>query len=575
MSAQSNGIPTNKTAGLMAQLERFRANPRLLLLVSIAAAVAVVIAALLWARSPDYRVLYSNISDQDGGAVIAQLEQMKVPYRFSDSGGAIMVPADKVHDARLKLAQQGLPKGGAIGFELLDKEKFGISQFSEQVNYQRALEGELARTMETLGPVRNARVHLAIPKPSLFVREQKQPTASVTLNLYPGRTMDSGQVNAIAYMVSSAVPGLPVGNVTVVDQSGRLLTQSGSDEQSLNASQLKYIAEVEADYQQRIQSILAPVVGSQNVHAQVTAQIDFSTHEQTAEQYQPNNNPEKMALRSRQTSQSQQAGMGNVGGVPGALSNQPAPPPSAPIETPPAQGNNNANAGANNNNNNNNAAAGNTVSTNSTQSGPYSNRSDETANYEVDRTLTHTKRGKGNIERLSVAVVVNYQNDEEGKQVALSQAQMDQINQLVRGAMGYSTDRGDNLSVVNSPFTDNSELSVELPFWQQDRFIDLMLSGLRYLVVLLVAWILWRKGIRPQLEKQRELTRMQIEADKEARRAKPEAPRQSTRAEQEENARAQLRTETEMHSQTIRNMADQEPQVIALVIRQWLSKEQK
>ena len=567
MSGQSNGINTNKTAGFMAQLERFRANPRLLLLVSIAAAVAVVIAALLWARSPDYRVLYSNISDQDGGAVIAQLEQMNVPYRFSNTGGAIMVPADKVHDARLKLAQQGLPKGGAVGFELLDKEKFGISQFSEQVNYQRALEGELARTMETLGPVRNARVHLAIPKPSLFVREQKQPTASVTLNLYPGRAMDNGQVSAIAYMVSSAVPGLPVGNVTVVDQNGRLLTQSGGDEQSLNASQLKYVAEVEADYQQRIQSILAPMLGSQNVHAQVTAQVDFSTHEQTAEQYQPNNSPDKMALRSRQTSQSQQAGMGSVGGVPGALSNQPAPPPSAPIETPAAQGQGNANAG------NNNAAAGNNTQT-TTQTGPYNNRSDETANYEVDRTLTHTKRGKGAIERLSVAVVVNYTNDEEGKAVALTQAQMDQINQLVRGAMGYSEDRGDHLSVVNSPFSDNSEFNVELPFWQQDRFFDQMMTAARYLLVLLVVFLLWRMGIRPQLEKQRELTRLRIEAEKEAQKAKPEAPRQNTRAELEESARAQLRTETEIHSQNIRNMADQEPQVIALVIRQWITKEQ-
>ncbi len=569
MSGQSNGINTDKTAGFMAQLERFRANPRLLLLVSIAAAVAVIIAALLWARSPDYRVLYSNISDQDGGAVIAQLEQMNVPYRFSNTGGAIMVPADKVHDARLKLAQQGLPKGGAVGFELLDKEKFGISQFSEQVNYQRALEGELARTMETLGPVRNARVHLAIPKPSLFVREQKQPTASVTLNLYPGRAMDNGQVSAIAYMVSSAVPGLPVGNVTVVDQNGRLLTQSGGDEQSLNASQLKYVAEVEADYQQRIQSILAPMLGSQNVHAQVTAQVDFSTHEQTAEQYQPNNSPEKMALRSRQTSQSQQAGMGSVGGVPGALSNQPAPPPSAPIETPAAQGQGNANAG------NNNAAAGNnTQTTAATQTGPYNNRSDETANYEVDRTLTHTKRGKGAIERLSVAVVVNYTHDEEGKAVALTQAQMDQINQLVRGAMGYSEDRGDHLSVVNSPFSDNSEFNAELPFWQQDRFFDQMMTAARYLLVLLVVFLLWRMGIRPQLEKQRELTRLRIEAEKEAQKAQPEAPRQNTRAELEESARAQLRTETEIHSQNIRNMADQEPQVIALVIRQWITKEQ-
>ena len=233
----------NATAAQTKSLEwlnRLRANPKIPLIVAGSAAVAVMVALILWAKAPDYRTLFSNLSDQDGGAIVSQLTQMNIPYRFSEASGAIEVPADKVHELRLRLAQQGLPKGGAVGFELLDQEKFGISQFSEQVNYQRALEGELSRTIETIGPVKGARVHLAMPKPSLFVREQKSPSASVTVNLLPGRALDEGQISAIVHLVSSAVAGLPPGNVTLVDQGGHLLTQSNTSGRDLNDAQLKY-----------------------------------------------------------------------------------------------------------------------------------------------------------------------------------------------------------------------------------------------------------------------------------------------------------------------------------------------
>ena len=223
MSATSATTPQNKS---LEWINRLRANPKIPLMVAGAAAVAIIVAMVLWAKSPDYRTLYSNLSDQDGGAIVTQLTQMNIPYRFAENGGALEVPADKVHELRLRLAQQGLPKGGAVGFELLDQEKFGISQFSEQVNYQRALEGELARTIETLGPVKGARVHLAMPKPSLFVREQKSPSASVTVNLAPGRAMDEGQISAVVHLVSSAVAGLPPGNVPVVDPWGRRVPRS-------------------------------------------------------------------------------------------------------------------------------------------------------------------------------------------------------------------------------------------------------------------------------------------------------------------------------------------------------------
>lgn len=293
----------NATAAQTKSLEwlnRLRANPKIPLIVTGSAAVAVMVALILWAKTPDYRTLFSNLSDQDGGAIVSQLTQMNIPYRFSEASGAIEVPADKVHELRLRLAQQGLPKGGAVGFELLDQEKFGISQFSEQVNYQRALEGELSRTIETIGPVKGARVHLAMPKPSLFVREQKSPSASVTVNLLPGRALDEGQISAIVHLVSSAVAGLPPGNVTLVDQGGHLLTQSNTSGRDLNDAQLKYASDVEGRIQRRIEAILSPIVGNGNIHAQVTAQLDFASKEQTEEQYRPNGDESHAALRSRQ-----------------------------------------------------------------------------------------------------------------------------------------------------------------------------------------------------------------------------------------------------------------------------------
>lgn len=551
-------IKAHTPPAISALLARLRTSPKLVLAFSVALAITLTMATFFWAQAPQYHVVFSQVSDEDGGAIISELSKMNVPYQFSREGGAIMVPEAQVHEVRLKLAQLGLPKGGAVGFELLDQEKFGISQFSEQVNFQRALEGELARTIEALGPVRSARVHLAIPKPSLFLHEQTPPSAAVTVHLNNGRTLDDSQVSAITHLIASAVPALNVEQVTVVDQRGKLLTQSGS--QAVQTSQRQFTQAIEADYQQRIQTILAPLVGSSNVRAQVTAQLDFTTQEQTNEQYQPNSAPEKMAIRSRQSSRAEQGNGQPVGGVPGALSNQPPSPVSLPINNPPAKEN----------------KSGDKKESSSTATvlpaQPYNNRHDDTTNFELDRTLTHTRSNAARIERLSAAVVVNFlpAKNGEAESVALSDAQVAQITALVKEAMGFSATRGDSVNIVNSPFSEQDDAQ-RVPLWQEPALINLLISAGRYLLVALVAWLLWRKAVQPALQRHHDVQQQRLALEQQARHEQEHAAQR--RAERDEQQKSAQRVETEITAQQLRDLAQQEPRVIALVIRQWMNKE--
>ncbi|MDD4978554.1 MAG: flagellar basal-body MS-ring/collar protein FliF [Gallionella sp.] len=456
-------------------------NPRqkISVAVGVAALIALLVSVWMWGQTPDYRVLFSNISERDGGAIIESLEQLNIPYKFSEGGGAVMVPSNLVYETRLKLATQGLPKGGTVGFELMENQKFGISQFAEQVNYQRALEGELARSVQSIAAVASARVHLAIPKPTVFVKEQQKPSASVVLTLNGGRFLDPAQVSAIVHLISSSVPEMSAKNVTVVDQSGTLLSANTDNitNSGLDANQLKYVRQIEQNYVQRVEAIVSPIVGQANVRAQVTADIDFSQTEQTAETYKPNQDKADGTVRSLQTVDTTNSST-TAGGVPGALSNQPPVPATAPIV-------------ANANSANNPAVT------------PISAHKESTVNYEVDRTIRHTTLPVGMIKRLSVAVVVNNRKvtDAKGKVSfkPLTDAEKTQINDLVRDAMGFDANRGDTLNVQNAAFNLDKEVVEEIPLWKQPDIVDLAKDVAKYLLIAIIMMIVIFGVIKPAL----------------------------------------------------------------------------
>ena len=515
---------------------------KIMLALGVAAVVAVMAAVWMWGQQPDYRVLFSNFSDRDGGAIVAELEKMNIPYKYAEGGGAVLVPADRVHDARLKLASQGLPKGGNVGFELMENQKLGASQFIERVNFQRAMEGELARSIESVSAVQAARVHLAMPKDTVFVTEQKEPTASVLLNLHPGRVLDPQQVSAIVHLVASSVPELPIKNVTVVDQNGNLLsdTAKAASTTGMDPSQIKYVQELQQSVVRRIESIITPIVGPNNVRAEATADVDFSRSEQAVESYKPNQTPDAMVIRSQQTSESLN-GSANPGGVPGALTNQPPAPVTAPIKAPPQ-----------------NAAAPASTS-------PLTNtRKDATVNYEVDKTIRYVRNGVGGLKRLSVAVVVNYKKitDAKGKVTMkpLSDAEKTQITNLVREAMGFNAERGDSINVVNTPFAQpEQEVLPDPPIWKQPayaEYIDIARTAGKYLLIALALFILYTKAAKPMLKTLSEA-------------AKLPPPSQNPQLQHAAAALPGQRNYADNLSRA-QSLANQDPRVVANIVKTWV-----
>ncbi len=543
IAATTNNPAANQT--IMGAIARLNPHQMLILLVGLSLVIAVFTGIWIWSQTLDYRVLYSNLSDRDGGAIIESLQQQNIPYKFAEGGGALLVPSDKVHETRLRLASQGLPKGGTAGFELMENQKFGTSQFLEQVNYQRSLEGELARSMQTLGAVQSARVHLAIPKPSVFVKEQQKPSASVVLTLHPGRTLDAGQVNAIVHLISSSIPNLPSTNVTVVDQQGTLLSSIRDTTESLDETQLKYVHQIEQDHIKRIEDILAPIMGIQNVRVQVTADVDFTQAEQTAESFKPNQQANQSSIRSTQTTESKNGSSNNPAGVPGALSNQPPIPATAPIVIP--------------------ASAIASASSENT-----SLLKEATTNFEVDRTISHTKLPVGSIKRLSVAVLINNRSttDSKGKVISkpFTPAEQAQLNNLIKNAMGFNAQRGDSLNLLNSAFNDVPEAPLaEIPVWKQPDMIALAKDILKYLLLGGVGLYMFFGIVRPAI-------RNYLESLEAANAAKTEHATDNIKEKAKEFEAKKSEVSYESSVQQAKQMAQQSPKKVASVIQEWVSE---
>jgi flagellar M-ring protein FliF len=466
--------------------------------------LAVIIAGVMFSRQADWKVLYANLADKDGGAIVAQLSQMNIPYKYTDSGAAILVPADRVHDTRLRLASMGLPKGSVVGFEMMESNRFGMTQFQERLTFQRGLEGELTRSIQALSSVQSARVHLALPNQNGFFREQQKPSASVLVSLYPARSLDRTQLAGIVHLVASSVPEMTPAAVSVLDDTGKLLSTpaDGSGGNSgIDAEQLQYSQQIEQSFARRIRDILEPIVGKGNVRAQVTADVDFSQTESTSESHRPNQTPDSGAIRSQQLVETGAGGGAGATatGVPGAVTNQPPGAATAPINGPAQTL---AVAGA--------AGAG-------AQGGAAAGgKRESTINYEVDKTIRVVRGSSGTVKRLSAAVVVNHQSvtDDKGKvtSVALTADQIEKMTALVRETIGFSQERGDSVNLMNTPFVVEKIDDSVLPLWRQPQMQDLARSLAWPIGTVLLAALLLLGLVRPGLKA---MARRPVPADSE------------------------------------------------------------
>jgi len=537
----------------MRQLKDVPALRQLAMLAGIALAVAAGLWAWSWSQAPDYTPLYLDLADKDAAEAGEALRTAGIPFEINSASGAVGVPADRVHEARLKLAAQGLPRGSAQGFEMIQQEQgFGTSQFIESARYQHALETELARSVSTLQPVRAARVHLAMPKPSAFARNRDPASASVLVELHPGRSLDKDQVASIVHMVASSVPNLLPGSVTVIDQYGHLLSSQGSANQvGQSAEQFEYARRVEGDYVRRIEQLLTPMLGLGRVSAQVTADMDFAVTEEARESYKPG----AAVVRSEQTSEEATRAAGSAQGIPGATSNQP-PPQTA---NPPL-----------------NQLAG-----SSSAAAPLSESRQATRNYEIDKTISHTRQPTGQIKRLSVAVLVDYipKPDAEQKPVptALSKEELAKVEALVREAVGFSQARGDSVSVQNAAFVAPEAATVEdLPIWQRPE----LRGGARHLggalIVLALIFLVLRPVLKSLLQSPVGLRQVRVSAaDGEGARAVAD-DRLTLGALPGSGPTGAMQALPDPYEQKLlaaRTAVTQDPKRVAQVVKTWIGQE--
>ena len=522
-------------------------------MVGLAATIAAAVAVVMWAQQPNFSLLYSGLTEKDSAGVIDALDKAHVPYQLGGQG-TVMVPTEKIHDMRIKLAAQGLPKGSAVGFESLnDSQGFGVSQFMETARYQRSLEVELSRSISTLTNVESARVHLAIPKRSVFLRDKQKPSASVILNLSSGRSLEEEQVSAIMHLVSSGIPDLDASQVTIVDQRGRLLTskQSGGDF-AASAAQFEYTQKLEHSYAQRIEDLLAPIVGKEAVHAQVSTELDFTSNETTEETF----NPETPVVRSEQIVQERMTN-GSESGVPGALSNQPPGAAQAPEKSPKAGGAPGAKSAA---------GKASAEKDQLAQAAAVNSKQRTVKNYELDRTISHTRMGPGVIKRLTVAVVLD-DKVTPGDAGALvrtphSPEDIERFTALVKEAVGYSLKRGDSVRVISTSFSvpPPAEALPEIALWKRPDFWDKAKQGFGALLILvLVIGVLRILGkIANGIRDNRATVQVAV----------AQAADQGNIAQQQA---AQLTSPAAVNMTHVKDMAKQDPKLVAQVVKGWVA----
>ncbi len=524
-------------------------------LLAIAASIALGGYVLMWSQSPNYQVLFNGLAAKESSEIVAVLQQSDIDYKLDHSTGAVMVPASKVQSLKLKLAAEGLPKSVSPGMEMLSEDQgFGTSQFVERARYQHALEEELSRSIAAINNVRSARVHLAVPKQSVFVRNRKPPSASVVLNLYAGRRLEPNQVAAITHMVASSVPDMTNSDITVVDQRGNLLTQpERSTGLAMSDNQLQYTQKLEQSYISRIEDILAPIVGLNGMRAQVVADVDFTVTEQTRESY----NPDIAVMRSEQIQEEKR--LGNAGGaigIPGALSNQPPVDGQAPESFTMTEGQN--------------------LDPKNNRNIPGSSSKQSTRNFELDRTISHTRVAPGTIRKLNVAVLVDEKREPGSTEsTPLSEAEMSRISALIMDAIGFNKARGDSLNIVNAPFiTPTVEEPLPEPaIWQQPWLWDVVkqISG-GLLVLFLILGV-----IRPAF---RDLNRTSSTgADSQSGTASSNDQRQNVGSDSAGMMSEQTRITTgsenvEGQLNNVRSLVQQDPALVAQVVKNWTMSEQ-
>ncbi len=551
--AEETKTSSNNTMLALQNISEYPLLQQLGLLVGLAASVALGVAIVFWAQSPNYTSLYKDLPDTELTQIADSLKQSGIKYKLT--AGGILVPVDDVDKARMQLAAQGLPNIRPEGFDILNQEQsFGTSQFIRVARYQYALEEELSRSISALRNVKSARVHLAIPKGSVFVRNRKKPSASVVVNLYSGHRISDEQISAITYMVASSVPNLLVEDVSVVDQMGGLLTDKDDKQAMLNSEQLEYANKVEQNYIDRVSNILTPFLGRQGFKAQVSAELDFTRIEKTSEMY----NPDVEAIRSKQQLIERVSGNGDAG-VPGALSNQPPGGAIAP-----------ENAGT--------AGIG---GTEGESAGIFKNKESTTQNFELDKTISHTRLSTGTVKRLSIAVVVDDKKTvaEDGtiSTTSRNEEELKRITELVKQAVGFNAQRGDSVNIINAGFVEAEQIEAlpEIPVWEQAWFMPLVKQVLAALVVLYIIFGVIKPVFKNLSRPHKEVVGVEGEGVAGAAGAAGQAALEGgvggEMGEEAADALPKPPDDYEVQLAAARKLVVEDPKIAAQVVKNWLA----